>query len=61
MTNPCMDCNRRQVGCHSSCVDYIGYIEEYRDIKEQRRKESEYWGYTARVVLKRLKELEKLK
>lgn len=22
---PCKDCDRREIGCHSTCIDYISY------------------------------------
>lgn len=28
MLSPCKDCERRKIGCHGSCPDYISYKEE---------------------------------
>ena len=40
--SPCLDCERRQVGCHAECDDYIGYRERlkvYKDkVLEERKK-----------------------
>ena len=30
ITNPCKECDKRQVGCHGSCEEYKDYIERRR-------------------------------
>lgn len=34
MFTPCRDCNKRHVGCHSSCEDYKKFLEEYERFKK---------------------------
>lgn len=36
---PCKDCTRREPGCHSTCEDYLKDKEEFKRLKEERRKE----------------------
>lgn len=33
---PCKDCEKRHVGCHSSCEDYKMYHDENVKLQEQR-------------------------
>ena len=43
--SPCVGCNKREIGCHSSCEDYISYRNintrkraiEYKKKEEARR------------------------
>ena len=32
--NPCGDCEKRHVGCHSKCEMYKQYIEDRKNFKE---------------------------
>lgn len=34
----CYQCTKRQVGCHSTCQDYIQYQEYITALKEERNK-----------------------
>lgn len=42
-TSPCKDCKRRELGCHSSCTDYLGFHldrkNELDKVKEGRKKD----------------------
>lgn len=46
---PCKDCEKRVVGCHSSCEDFVQWEQEHREEKERLReakmKSSEYLAY----------------
>lgn len=39
MNVPCKDCNKRQVGCHSSCEDYKTYKTENNKRNEKIKRE----------------------
>ena len=38
MKAPCMDCDKRYLGCHSVCEQYKQFVEEKRAINEKRKK-----------------------
>ena len=44
MSNNCYNCNKRHVGCHSSCLKYAKFKEEKE--KEKRIKENFKLEYT---------------
>lgn len=35
---PCKDCDRREVGCHIDCKDYISWCEKRKEEKAAREK-----------------------
>ena len=49
MKTPCKDCEKREVGCHSSCFDWKAYRlkkdEEYQRTLQARIEEGNYYGY----------------
>lgn len=38
--SPCMGCDKRQVGCHSTCETYIAYKAEIETQNEERRQKA---------------------
>ena len=43
MDAPCKECEKRVIGCHSKCEEYIKYkTEAANKEKERRRKKAEY-------------------
>lgn len=38
MNNPCLDCDKRYVGCHAKCSDYISWKAKHDIIMENERK-----------------------
>ena len=36
ISNPCKDCERRELGCHDRCKDYISYKKELIDANNAR-------------------------
>lgn len=56
----CLYCNKRVVGCHSKCEDYKFFKEKIAEEKKDKLQNSEYWGYSTKVVERRLKEKERL-
>lgn len=38
MKVPCMDCDKRHLGCHSVCEQYKQFVEEKNAINEKRKK-----------------------
>ena len=45
MTNPCYNCEKRVVGCHSSCIDYKSFREEKDRLKNKIRAEKATHNY----------------
>ena len=39
MKNPCYNCQKRAVGCHSSCGDYKSFKEEKDSLKQKIKEE----------------------
>lgn len=48
--NTCYQCTKRQVGCHSTCQDYIQYQEYIACLKEAKRKETMHKTYFKKRV-----------
>lgn len=47
--NPCYQCEKRKLGCHSECIDYLQSQKMYQEKKEAIKKQKEqtniwYWG-----------------
>ena len=43
---PCKDCKKRYLGCHSICPDYKEMVEENKKISEKRSKvveQKQFW------------------
>lgn len=51
---PCKDCEKRQVGCHSTCEPYIKFAQERKEMNEAKVKEIEE-GYYLRESIARMK------
>lgn len=51
----CKDCNKRTVGCHSTCPEYL----EFKNMREQehklREQERDYNSYKSITVIKNTK------
>lgn len=43
--NKCYGCKERCIGCHSTCNDYKIYIAKLEKIKQEKKKDSVYYGY----------------
>ena len=44
---PCLDCDRpwKCIGCHSTCEDYLRFVEENKAMREMiQKKKQEEWG-----------------
>jgi len=41
MKNPCWQCPKREIGCHSECGDYFLFHQEREMIRQRRRMISE--------------------
>ena len=67
--NPCFKCENRAVGCHSTCQEYLLWVEEYRakksEIQAERAKEDDINEYSllrtirAKKVHQRLEQYKK--
>lgn len=60
MMVPCYECPDRHEKCHSECYKYIAFKDQLEYRNQIAREHREYYGYTKRVIDKRLKEKEKL-
>ncbi len=38
---PCKDCERRTVGCHADCADYIAWRKRAEEMKEIEKREKD--------------------
>ena len=58
MSNPCKDCTKRVVGCHSTCKDYKDWKEEQvkrRDTIFKNKRKEMYYRSAATTKLHRKK------
>jgi len=39
--NSCLNCNKRKIGCHDACLNYIEYRSEIKKIKDIKYKEND--------------------
>lgn len=52
---PCQKCNKRQVGCHGSCAEYLNTKIQAKNLKQKRKKEINIWSdvmITRRHIIK---------
>ena len=53
MITCCKDCQKRQVGCHSNCEDYVAQRAEMTDENEREKKRHcDFRGYGVYASLK---------
>jgi hypothetical protein len=45
MTAPCLNCENRKVGCHSTCEEYIKFDKERKEIRAKMFAENELRGF----------------
>lgn len=57
MIAPCLNCEKRKLGCHSSCDDYISFKKERQRMIEYKQsyKQSHYDNYYYRNCKRDLK------
>ena len=44
MTSPCLDCARRELGCHAHCQLYSEFNKKNEEVRHQRRIERDVAG-----------------
>ena len=54
-TNCCKDCERRHIGCHATCDDYIAAKRRHDEIAAERQKEKLVNDYQAEVTRQKRK------
>ena len=47
MTGPCKDCQRREIGCHGKCTEYVKYREEWDRVKARMKEARDADGAAA--------------
>lgn len=52
---PCRDCDKRYLGCHSECADYIDYNNKQQKIRDERAARSE----ECQMIVKQINESRK--
>ena len=52
---PCKDCEKRYLGCHSECADYIDYNNKQQKIRDERAARSE----ECQMIVKQISESRK--
>lgn len=50
ITAPCKGCEKRVVGCHAGCPDYISFTEKIKMVKEKERNDKLYSGYISIAI-----------
>lgn len=51
----CMNCNKRSVGCHSDCPEYLEYKKQCEKRKQLKLSDSNYNAYMNSVMLNNIK------
>ena len=57
MKNPCYNCQKRAVGCHSSCDDYKSFREEKDKLKQKIKEEQFADAYILQRQYKKMGEI----
>ncbi len=57
MKNPCYNCQKRVVGCHSTCDDYKSFREEKDKLKQKIKKEQFADAYISQRQCKKMGEI----
>lgn len=52
---PCKDCEKRYLGCHSECADYINYNNKQQKVRDERAARSE----ECQMIVKQINESRK--
>ena len=52
MTNPCKDCEDRQLGCHSGCKKYIEFFRFNRQKNKRQIAEARQNAYVVEAIQK---------
>lgn len=52
---PCKDCEKRYLGCHSECADYINYNNKQQKVRDERAAMSE----ECQMIVKQINESRK--
>ena len=53
--NPCKECEKRMVGCHATCEEYILAKKEHEEAKAEERKRKVIDSYELEMTRKRRK------
>ena len=51
MTCKCKDCDKRTLGCHSTCEDYKAFKAENEKRRERANNHYEYWAYKTQQII----------
>lgn len=51
----CKDCNKRYLGCHSNCSEYLEFKHNIEKIQEQKLKDRPIIDYICSAYIKKLK------
>lgn len=51
----CMNCNKRSVGCHNDCAEYLEFKQMREQGKQLKLLDSNYNGYKSDIVHKNIK------
>ena len=52
MTNPCKDCEERQLGCHSDCEKYLAFYQQNRQKNKKQLADARANQYVVNAILK---------
>jgi hypothetical protein len=52
MTNPCKDCEERQLGCHSDCEKYLAFYQQNREKNKKQLADAHANQYVVNAIQK---------
>lgn len=52
MTNPCKDCEERQLGCHSDCEKYLAFYQQNRQKNKKQLADAHANQYVVTAIQK---------
>lgn len=51
-SSPCKVCTKREIGCHSQCLDYYEYKKTLKEVKRKEREDSAFRTYQIETLSK---------
>lgn len=52
ISSPCKACTKREIGCHSQCLDYCEYKKTLKEVKKTEREDGAFRAYKYDVISK---------
>lgn len=55
ISSPCKVCTKREIGCHSQCLDYYEYKKALEEVKRKEREDSAFRTYHIETLSKMIR------